>query len=126
MKLNLVPTHVAKEKASGGAIFVMLLLIFVGIVGAVLMVVTSNKTLSDAKDAEKDALDRAARVKATSDQADALMANSKTHAIVRNVNLAEAMSKHSTSYPDLYDMLRLYVPSYYRVTSMAASTGGED
>ena len=38
MKLNLVPTHVSKEKASGGAIFVMGLLIVAGIIGAVLMV----------------------------------------------------------------------------------------
>ena len=124
MKLNLVPTHVAKEKASGGAIFVMVILAFIGIIGAVLMSVTSSKALADAKDANTQAMASASDVKARSDQADAIMADSKTHAIVRNVSLAEAMEKHSAAYPDLYDKLRPYIPSYYRVTSMAASPGG--
>ncbi|MHB8636358.1 MAG: hypothetical protein ACYC96_07790 [Fimbriimonadaceae bacterium] len=126
MKLNLVPTHVAKEKASGGAIFVMFLLIIVGIIGAVLMVVTSNSALANAKSEEATALSNAAGVKAISDQADALMADAKTHAVVRNVSLAAAMEAHSTVYPDLYDMIRRYVPSYYRVTSMAASSAGDN
>jgi len=126
MKLNLVPTHVAKEKASGGAIFVMLLLIAVGVVGAVFMVSYSGSQLSDAKSKEKDALDKASQVKTISDQADTLMGLPKTHAVVRNLNLYDAMQSHSAAYPNLYDTLRPYVPSYYRVTSMAASPGGPD
>ena len=125
MKLNLVPTHVSKEKASGGAIFAMFLLIVVGIIGAVLMVVISNQKLAASKAAEEDMLGKASSAKAESDRADALMADSKTHAVVRNVTLAEAMAQHSTVYPDLYDMIRRYVPSYYRVTNMAASPGAE-
>ena len=123
MKLNLVPTHVSKEKASGGAIFVMLLLIVVGIIGAVFMVSFSGAKLAASKATEADALNRAEKAKAVSDQADALMADGKTHALTRNVSLAEAMYAHSTVYPDLYDTIRRYVPSYYRVTSMAASPG---
>jgi len=126
MKLNLVPTHVAKEKASGGAIFVMFLLIIVGVIGAVAMVVLSGQALAASKEKENEALGRAAHAKAISDQADALMADRKTHAVVRNVSLAQAMLAHSTVYPNLYDKIRLYVPSYYRVTSMAASPGGDN
>lgn len=126
MKLNLVPTHVAKEKASGGAIFVMFLLILVGILGAVFMVVSSAHALDQAKQEETDALNQAADAKAISDRADALMADSGTHTLVRNVALAQAMEKHSSAYPDLYDTLRRYIPSYFRVTSMAASPGGAD
>ena len=126
MKLNLVPTHVSKEKASGGAIFTMLLLVVLGIIGAVLMVTLSNTALQKSKDEEKDSLAKAEHAKAISDQADALMARQDTHAVVRNVSLAKAMEAHSDVYPRLYDMIRQYIPSYYRVTSMAASPGGPD
>lgn len=125
MKLNLVPTHVAKERSGGAAIFFALILAVLGIIGAVIMVVTSGAALDKAKTDEADALQRAAAAKAKSDQADALMADAKTHAVVRNVSLAESMQKHCSAYPNLYDMLRRYIPSYYRVTSMAASPGAD-
>ncbi|HLK13597.1 MAG TPA: hypothetical protein VKT78_02230 [Fimbriimonadaceae bacterium] len=126
MKLNLVPTHVAKERASGGAIFVMFVLILAGVFLAVIMMATSKTALDAQKKSEADALQRAADVKKISDMADTMMASPKTHAVVRNVSLAEAMRAHSDVYPNLYDKLRQYVPSYYRVTSMAASPGDAD
>ena len=123
MKLNLVPTHVSKEKASGGSIFAFEILKIAVIILCVIMVSVSGKHLQDAKDAETESLQKAADTKAISDQADTLMASAPVNMLVRDVSLANAMEDHSAVYPNLYGKVRNYVPSYYRVTSMAAAPG---
>lgn len=126
MKLNLVPTYVSKDRQGGAAILIAGLLLCAGIVIAVAMIVLSRGRLDAARSAEADARNQAAEAKATSDVADAIMADPRVHSVVRNINLANAMEAHSAAYPDLYDKVRQYVPAYYRLTSMSAAPVGDD
>jgi hypothetical protein len=46
--------------------------------------------------------------------------------IDKNIQLARAMNEHSAKYPDLYDEVLSYVPSFLRVTAISAAAGGAD
>jgi hypothetical protein len=124
MKLNLLPTYVSKEKQSKAAWVISILIVLVAVAASLIMITTSNKALADAK-AEADAIKpKADEAVAIANQADVIIA--KAAPIITNTNLAQTMLKHNTVYPDLYDTIRPYVPSFFRVTTMAATPNGPD
>lgn len=124
MKLNLLPTYVGKEKAARSAIFLSIIFAAIGIGAAVLLITSSKDAVARAKTRMDDAAPRAAQAVAVSKSADDVIKNASM--LILNTNLAAEMDKHNAVYPDLYDKVRKYVPSFFRVTSMSAAPTGED
>ena len=123
MKLNLLPSDVAKKGTATGMWFVAGLLAIASIVLAVGMVFMSRKAKDEAKQAAQSQMQAAANAVATAQVAEKQVALASV--INRNQKLAEAMNAHNRKYVDLYrDVLR-YVPSYYRLTSISAQPSGE-
>ncbi|MBS1712857.1 MAG: hypothetical protein JST30_00825 [Armatimonadetes bacterium] len=122
MKLNLLPTHVSKEGQSKVAWVASGLMVVGAIAVGAYAMFWSNQELTAAKD-------RAAKYKtnydtavATAKKADDIMAGSVV--IDRNLKLANAMLKHNTVYPDLYRDVLSYVPTFFRVTDVTATSLG--
>ena len=119
MKLNLLPTYVAKEKGARGALLFGILLFIVCVLAAGYLYTTGTKDLAESQTDVGEMRGQATKAKETADVADVVMQQST--GILRNAGLARAMIEHNRKYPDLYDEIRRYIPSFYRVTSMQAS-----
>lgn len=118
MKLNLLPTHVSKESATKVAWLATGVMSLAAVAAGIFAVGYSSneKSKAMARDAEaKPAYDTAVK---TSARADEIMASSVV--IDRNVKLADAMIKHNSKYPELFREVLSYVPSFFRVNSIAA------
>jgi hypothetical protein len=102
----------------------MVVLLVIGVAGAGAMALISKGRLDTARNENKDNLQAYADTVATAKYAETVIASATT--VDRDLKLADAMSAHNTVYPDLYAELFHYIPSFYRVTSMRASAGGED
>lgn len=119
MKLNLIPPKQKKEGGSSWGIPVGVLLLIVGILVSLFLIGSSI------------AAENAARAKVEARQPEAqrvvTFANSAEQTIQLatpfNVNyqLAQDMNKATLAYPDLFDDIRPYIPSFFRVTSISAS-----
>ena len=118
MKLNLLPTYVSKEKSARAAWFLSIVIAAASIVAAVFMRVTSQNQLDTAKEAANQYTAAHAQAIAASRDADAIIAQARQ--IIVNIDLAQAMMQHNAVYPDLYDKVQSYIPSFFRVTSMSA------
>lgn len=120
MKLNLLPTHTAKGPGSSvGPIILSTVLAISGLAGAFLMTQRSQSMIDGQKariEAAKSDYELAVKVAQSADDVRAQAAG-----VVLNINLAEAMDKHNKVYTDLYDEVRTYIPSFFRVTSMSAA-----
>lgn len=124
MKLNLLPTTVSKQKRAKTA-WIWGGLILVGSAAAsVALTVISSGQLADAKARNSEARPKADQAAAVAASADEIVAKSQT--VLKNTSLARAMIAHNAVYPKLYDDLRGYIPSFYRVNSMSATPGGAD
>jgi hypothetical protein len=123
MKLNLLPTYVGKEKAVKSAVFLSVIIAAAGIGAAAFMIISSRDAVKTAKEAAVDAQAAASRAVAESKKGDLILANARV--LILNTNLAEAMNKHNSAYPNLYNTVRRYIPSYFRLTSMSATPAGE-
>jgi len=121
MKLNLLPTYVSKEKQVKQAIIAAIVLFLLGLGGMLAMITLSGQRLADLKGQAAELKPQADEVVAISNQADEVLGAGA--GIVRNVNLAQEMNRHNGAYPALYDYIKPYIPSFYRVTSMAAAPG---
>lgn len=121
MKLNLLPKHVSSE-ANGRSWFVAgLLILLLAVVGSALMIGKSGADLSNAQDRNASEMARAQDTKGTYDLADQIMQEPDVMLMARNLMLAQAMQAHCTSYPNLFNMVRRYVPSFYRLSSISAA-----
>jgi len=119
MKLNLLPTHVSKESATKVAWLATGVMSLAAVAAGIFAVGYSSneKSKAIARDSDaKPAYDTAVK---TSARADEIMAGSVV--IDRNVKLADAMLKHNYKYPVLYHEVLSYVPSFFRVNSIAAA-----
>lgn len=122
MKLNLLPTTVAKASGSRtGAIFGVVVAVF-GIIVALGMIFSSQAAMATAKSNAEQYQQPAADALATAQAAETQIASASV--IVNNQMLAEAMTKHNTAYVNLYNKVFRYVPSYYRLTSISAAPTG--
>ncbi len=124
MKLNLLPTYVSKGNQAKTATVVSVLLALLGILGAVGLIFISKGQLTAARADAESKLEPAARAVAISKQADVVVNDAQM--IIRNINLADAMLKHSDVYPDLYRDLKPYIPGFFRVTQMSAVASGPE
>lgn len=123
MKLNLLPTYVGKERAVKSAVFLSVIIALVGIGAAAFMIITSRDKVKTAREEAISAQAAASRTVAESKKADLILRNAAL--LILNTNLAEAMDRHNNDYVDLYDTVRRYIPSYFRVTSMSATPAGQ-
>lgn len=123
MKLNLLPSDVAKKGAATGMWFVAGLMALASIVLAVGMVVMSRNAKAEAKQNATDKMQAAANAVATAQVAEKQVALASV--INRNQKLAESMLAHNRKYVDIYRDVMRYVPSYYRLTSISAQPTGE-
>lgn len=124
MKLNLLPTHVSKAGAARTTVIMSGLLGLGLVAAAVLMSVSSERELAGLKTQAQELEPQAAAALAESQKADETI--KKAGGIILNQQLAEAMMAHSPKYPALYDEVRRYIPSYFRVTSLAATPSGPE
>lgn len=124
MKLNLLPTYVSKGNQAKTATVVSVLLALFGILGAIGLIFISRNQVKEARENAEAKMMRAAEAVAISKQADQVVADAQM--IIRNINLADAMLKHSDTYPDLYRDLKPYIPGFFRVTQMSATPTGPE
>lgn len=126
MKLNLLSKTKAASGGGDGApwggIIGMVVLGLLGVVAALAMTMISKNKLEDAKTEAMTHQQPAADAVATANQAEAQIASAQV--IIRNQKLAEAMDEHNFKYVELYNDVRSYVPSYYRLVSMQAQPAG--
>lgn len=123
MKLNLLPTHVSKEGQSKIAGISSAVLALASIGAGIVAVGYSSDQLAKAKARVAEVQPAYEAAMATSKRADEIMASSIV--IDRNVKLANAMMEHNKVYPDLYREVLSYVPSFFRVNSIAAAPANE-
>ena len=122
MKLNLLPTHVSKEAQNKVAVVVSVLVALVGVAAAVYMVIVPaarEKELDGQILTERDTYNK---LVAKSAQAQAVI--NEAQMVIRNINLAGKMLEHSDEYPNLYDDVKGYIPSFFRVHTMRAQPSG--
>lgn len=124
MKLNLLPTHVGKERQGKVAVVgaVLIVLAAAALTAYMIMIPAGRLESLDSAIAEER---RVYNILVTeSAKADSTIADAKM--LITNMMLADAMLKHSTVYPDLYDDIRRYVPSFFRTISMTAQPASAD
>ncbi len=124
MKLNLLPTYVSKERSAKAAWVFSFLIAAVSIVASVFMFQKSSSDLETAKNEALDVKPRAEEAVRISKEADTIMAQAR--GIIVNIDLANAMMQHNAKYADLYDEIRPFVPSFFRVSAMSANPVGAD
>jgi Tfp pilus assembly protein PilN len=123
MKLNLLPTYVSKEKTARAGILGMVALIVAGLLLAGGMVFISSSTAAKAKSDALELEPAAARAVSTANEADSVIASAQ--GILRNIALADQMNRHNSKYVALYDEVKRYIPGFFRVTSMSATSTGQ-
>lgn len=124
MKLNLLPTYVSKEKQGRFAVLGSAVLAVVGLLAMLFLIRSSREAVQVQQDRINAAKPDADRAVAISKQADDVM--NQARGLILNMNLADAMNAHSKVYPDLYDEVRKYIPSFYRISSLNAVPNGAE
>lgn len=124
MKLNLLPTGVGKEKQVKVAVVLAVLILLVGVAGAIFMVIIPAQKIErlDAQIVEERAI--YSKLVERAQLANTIITSAQV--LIRDYNLADAMLKHSTVYPDLYDEMNRYYPSFFRVNSTSAQPSSPD
>ena len=121
MKLNLLPTTVSKGKQAKSGIVFSAVIAIAGAIVAIYVSTSSSKALADAKQRYEDSVNPAQQAYDMSTKADAILNAPSSVALIREAKLAEAMIKHNDVYPDLYDGVKPYIPSFFRVNSLFAT-----
>src|SRR5688572_15351796 len=97
MKLNLLPTHVSKEKQNKAAIVLSVLLAGLGIAAAVYMVIVPAARLKKVDEMVATENTSHQNLQQMSAQADTIIQEATM--LLRNISLADSMLKHSAAYP---------------------------
>lgn len=120
MKLNLLPKSVSKNVASKSTFVMMLLIVLASLVGAFLYNQKLTGDLAGWKAQAESKVASANKVVAVSQEADRIVSEAKI--TLTNAQLVQAIDAANESYPDLYDELKEYIPSFFRVQSMDAKS----
>ena len=86
--------------------------------------VSSTKALDQARSDQQASTGPALEAYTKSTEADTIMNDVKSVALIRDATLAQDMIKHNDVYPDLYEGIKPYIPSFFRINSLSASAGG--
>ena len=124
MKLNLLPSHVAKSQGSKGAFFMMILIIAFAGAATFVLINTGRGKLEAARDRADELRPKVAIAMGNSQMADQVI--QKVTGIDRNLKLTAAMTEHNAKYVALYRDVMSHIPSFYRINSLAAAPSGPD
>ncbi|MEX2243800.1 MAG: hypothetical protein WD716_08150 [Fimbriimonadaceae bacterium] len=124
MKLNLLPSHVAKSQGSKAMIFVMVLIIAIAGAATWALITTGRGKLEAARDRADELRPKVATAMGNSQMADQVI--QRVTGIDRNLKLTTAMTEHNVKYVGLYREVMGYIPSFYRINSMSAAPSGPD
>jgi len=124
MKLNLLPTTVSKGKQAKSGIVLSVLIALAGAGIAIFVSTSSGQAVQAAKADYDQSVGPAQAAYEKSIEADAILNAPSSVALIRDARLAEEMIKHNDVYPALYDSVKPYIPSFYRVNSMFATPTG--
>jgi len=125
MKLNLLPQTVSKGKQAQSAVIFSVLIALGGLFLGGFLSVSSQHSLDTARTEQQASVGPADEAYRKSTDADTILAGEKSVALIRDATLAKAMIKHNDVYPDLYEELKPYIPAFYRINSLYASSGGD-
>lgn len=119
MKLNLVPTYVGKGRQLAVAIVFGAMLFAISIGITTVMISDANRQLAKVKEQAQQFDQPVQAAIDYSNQAQPILTN--LHDVVRNINLAQAMQKHNSVYPDFYASIFPYIPDFFRVVNIQAN-----
>jgi hypothetical protein len=122
MKLNLVPKTVAKGVAARNALIISILLVVLNLFLALFSHLSHTARLQEWKSAYDQKQVEAQKVVETSKKADEVIRDATI--ILTNTALVNEIRRANTAYPDLYDEIREYIPSFFRVRRMEAVSSG--
>lgn len=119
MKLNLLPTTVNREGRAKLSWFVAAVFAALGVASLFYMKSTSERYVTEQKA-------RIEKAKPTVEEGVSLNTKTKdlitaNQGMIMNAKLAAAMEKHNDVYPDLFNNIKTYIPSFFRVTQMSAA-----
>jgi hypothetical protein len=123
MKLNLIPKTAAKGAASKTMFVFMLAAVLVSLVVAFMYNRSLQGTLQSLKDDTSAMKQGADEVVRASQEADTILANSVI--VLTNKALFDQIEKSNNAYPDLYDEVHQYIPSFFRVRTYTAQSSGD-
>ncbi len=89
-----------------------------GSIGVFLNSTNAIKRQKERLEAIRPSAEQAVKI---SNEADTILSDTKTVALLKNTALAKAMVAHNTAYPDVYDKVSSWIPKFFRVTSMVAT-----
>lgn len=124
MKLNLLPTYVSRGKRLVTAIIIAVIIAGAGIGFSASMMVSSANELKSEKDRVAELQPKAKAVVDKSKEADEIIKQVALYNL--NIGLVNSMDRHHEVYPKLYDQVKKYIPSFYRITSLNAVPNGGD
>lgn len=125
MKLNLLPTHVGRERNVRFAVIVMILMIAGSAASSVLMVRRSAEGLAETKRQALAWRKKVDDLNSYSAQADTIVARGAIFA--SHINLAREMDRHNPVYPQFYKQrVFAHVPRFFRLTEVTAIPNGAD
>ena len=123
MKLNLLPTTVARHVQSKLVFVVMLLLVVASLAAAFLVQRDVASDLKNLKEKAEPKVQNANQVRARAAYADEIIA--KARVVLTNTALVNQIDDSNKAYADLYDDLMPYIPSFFRVRSLSAQSQGD-
>lgn len=119
MKLNLLPVTVSRGARARNAWIASVVLIIAGIGSCVAMIVISQGDLQKVKAEVDDTRPQAQAAYDTAASADTIV--QEATGVTRNANLAKEMIAHNAVFPNMYDRVLAYIPSFFRLTHLAAT-----
>lgn len=119
MKLNLLPTYVSKEGQAKTAMVLAVVIFLVCLVASAGLIVFSTNRLATVRGQVEELRPQAQAVLTFSQQADTIIG--EVTGIDRNIKLADAMIAHNDAYINLYEEVKGYLPSFFRLRSISAT-----
>lgn len=124
MRLNLLPKSTRKKMAAAPVFILMLVLVLLNFAAAWVVKTNTSNELAALKEEQTLKEQEADKVRKTAAKADEIIAGAKI--VLTNTDLVKRIEAANAAYPDLYDELREYIPAFFRVRSMTASSNGEN
>lgn len=122
MKLNLVPKTVAKGVAARNALIVAIVLVVLNLFLALFSHLSHTARLQEWKTTYEQKSVEAQKVVDTANKADEVIRDATI--ILTNTALVNEIRRANVAYPNLYDEIRGYIPSFFRVRRMEATSSG--
>lgn len=104
--------------------FLMLVLVLLNLAAAWVLKTNTSNELAALKEEQTLKEQEADKIRKTAAQADEIIASAKI--VLTNTALVGQIESANVAYPDLYDELLEYIPSFFRVRSLTASSSGEN